>query len=322
MSDRETSHSVDDDAALWAARMDRGALSPSDEAALEAWLDGDARRPGALLRAQAVALRSRSARALGPGYDERAFEPAADSRISRRRAMTAGAVAAGLVAAVGVGMLATAPRAYATERGEIRHIPLEDGSVMILNTATKVAVRFDGRSRRVRLIEGEVLFRAARDLRPFVVEAGGERLTTSGAAFVVRKLGDERVGVLVHDGRLEASGNERPDVPPVALAASTRLSPAGRAEPVAAEDLARETAWRDGKIAFKGETLAEAAAAFARYSDTRIVIGDPGLAREPVAGLFAATDPVGFARAVGEIFDVEVVADRRQVLLKARATAG
>jgi transmembrane sensor len=68
----------------------------------------------------------------------------------------------------------------------------------------------------------------------------------------------------------------------------------------------RELAWREGKIAFEGERLDQAAAQFARYSRTRIAIPDPALAAEPVSGLFAAADPVGFSRAVAAIFDAKL----------------
>jgi transmembrane sensor len=60
----------------------------------------------------------------------------------------------------------------------------------------------------------------------------------------------------------------------------------------------RQLAWQNGQIAFEGETLAQAAQEFSRYSDTRIVIEDPALAREEIAGLFKATDPVGFAQTI------------------------
>jgi transmembrane sensor len=74
---------------------------------------------------------------------------------------------------------------------------------------------------------------------------------------------------------------------------------------IAPEVVARELSWREGKLAFEGETLKQAANSFARYSDVRIEIRDPGLAREPVTGLFAASDPVGFSRAVARAFNAE-----------------
>ena len=70
------------------------------------------------------------------------------------------------------------------------------------------------------------------------------------------------------------------------------------ARPVPVAQVHRQMAWQKGQIAFEGETLAEAAAEFARYSDTRIVIEDPALAREEIAGLFKATDPIGFAKTI------------------------
>jgi transmembrane sensor len=70
------------------------------------------------------------------------------------------------------------------------------------------------------------------------------------------------------------------------------------ARPVPVAQLHRQMAWQNGQIAFEGETLAQAAAEFSRYSDTRIVVDDPALAREEIAGLFKATDPVGLAKTI------------------------
>jgi len=46
---RETADDIDEAAASWAARADRG-LSPAERAELEAWLRGDVRRSGAYAR--------------------------------------------------------------------------------------------------------------------------------------------------------------------------------------------------------------------------------------------------------------------------------
>jgi len=70
------------------------------------------------------------------------------------------------------------------------------------------------------------------------------------------------------------------------------------ARPVPAAQLYRAMAWQKGQIAFEGETLAQAAEEFSRYSDTRIVVDDPVLAHEEIAGLFRANDPVGFAQTI------------------------
>jgi transmembrane sensor len=79
--------------------------------------------------------------------------------------------------------------------------------------------------------------------------------------------------------------------------------------------MGRELAWREGKIALQGETLAEAAAVYARYSDIPIVIADPELAQLKVTGLFAVNNPLGFSRAVAEVFDAQVREDEHQIVI-------
>jgi transmembrane sensor len=101
--------------------------------------------------------------------------------------------------------------------------------------------------------------------------------------------------------------------------AATSLFVAERPEPISPERINRELAWRDGKLAFEGETLQQAANAFARYSETRILIPDAALAREPVTGLFTANDPAGFSRAISTIFDASLVRQDHDLILSRTA---
>src|ERR1700733_6084452 len=59
---------------------------------------------------------------------------------------------------------------FATATGEQRAFELDDGSVIHLNTSSKVALRFGAQTREVRLLQGEALFRVHHDAaRPFRV---------------------------------------------------------------------------------------------------------------------------------------------------------
>jgi transmembrane sensor len=87
------------------------------------------------------------------------------------------------------------------------------------------------------------------------------------------------------------------------------------AQTVETAEVGRELAWRVGRIAFHGETLADAAAQFARYSDVRIQIDDPEIANEKVVGLFVSTDPIGFANAVAVSFDLRTEISGGQIRL-------
>lgn len=308
MAERETSQSIDDDAAIWVARRDRTPLTASEEAELETWMAGDDRRPGALLRAQALYIAAGAQSSAAPA-------PRPAPPISRRRALTWG----GSVIAAGVAGLAftlQAPRAQATQRGEIRLIPLADGSTMTLNTDSAARIRYRDDRRLVELLRGEAFFSAALDAdRPFVVEVAGRRLTTPGGAFRVSRLPDLPVEVTVQNGQLSLStGAPRP----VVVGANTRTA-LGDGSPavhrVSAREVERDLAWREGKIAFQGETLAQAAQAFARYGEPTLTIADPELAREPITGLFAANDPAGFSRAIAAALGATTTRQGQEIVL-------
>ena len=263
-------------------------------------------------------MMSESAQALGSDFDPVAFEEARRPRFSRRQtlAWTGGAVAAASLAALGVATSA-AGEVVSTARGEIRLAPLKDGSTVLLNTDSRIRIRYDKGQRLVTLLKGEAYFAVARDeRRPFVVEVNGRRLRTTQAGFRVRKLDQDPVDVLVNQGRVEVAGA-------ATLPANTRLVLTDRARPqlLSPDTVTRELAWRDGKLAFEGETLKQAAEAFARYSDTKIEVQDPTLAREPITGLFAANDPAGFSRAVARVFDARLQQDGDTLVLTPRNAA-
>lgn len=305
MSTRHDSTSIDDTAAAWVARCDRGPLSAADEAALDAWLAADRRHLGAYARANAVLVHFERARALGAHYDPVRFgTPAAgpDNRARRRFLwLTGTAAAAGLA---GLAFLRPTGNRFSTRLGEVLRLPLQDGSVVTLNSATELAVEFSRARRLVRLVRGEALFDVASDaLRPFVVQAAQASVIAVGTSFTVQRVADAAIEVVVREGSVDFdvdAGLAR--VPPVRLAANTmalvRPDRHVEIEPLKPIDVRRRLAWRDGMISFDGDTLAQAASQFARYSDTRIVIDDPAIARRHVVGLYSANNPVGFAQAV------------------------
>jgi len=317
----ESSRNIDEAASDWTARLDRGQLTPGEQAELEAWLHGDPRRRGALLRAQAIALKSESAQALGSRFDPADFAPPAPANkggISRRRTLiwTSSAVASATLIALGVGMPA-AGTTISTGRGELRLVPLKDGSTVMLNTDTSIRIRDGADERRVTLLKGEAFFSVARGrMKPLVVEVDGRRLTTGQATFNLRKLSGAPVNLLVHEGEVRLAAPSWSDQRVVAVKSDMKMdlaesrlfrpSQPERPSAVSSDTVTRGLAWLEGKIAFEGETLQTAADSFARYNDTRIQIRDASLAREPVTGLFAANDPAGFSRAVAAIFDARM----------------
>jgi len=311
-----SSAEIDDAAAEWAARADAGALDPHDAQALEAWLAEDPRHLGAYARAGAVLAHFEKARALGPDFDAEAQRPP-----SRRAALSALAATLAVTAGAGAITYGLIFRRYSTKRGEMRRIALPDGSTVTLNTASEVVVDFAVGRRSVKLERGEALFNVARGAKPLEVEAGGVRVQASNATFNVRQHAGRQVEVLVCSGVVDLADGSRIARLPTATIAYARPSAPVSAKSVSGDDVSRKLAWREGMIAFHGETLAEAADEFSRYTDQRIVIDDPEVARRTVVGLFVANDPAGFAKAVALSFGLHAQSVPEGVRLTADSAA-
>ncbi len=91
---------------------------------------------------------------------------------------------------------------YSTVIGEQRSIRLNDGSTVDLNSQSKIRVRFTEHRRNVVLLEGQALFRVAKDVsRPFVVATTDTHVRAVGTQFdVYRK--DSGTIVTVVEGRV------------------------------------------------------------------------------------------------------------------------
>jgi transmembrane sensor len=318
MPRRESSSEIDVAAAGWSAKLDGRALSETEERQFDEWLAGDIRRKGAFARAQAIMVYSNRARGLSESYG--APVTRGPNLLRRREVWIGGGVVAAGLAAGGVNVLVGSEirqrgPVLRTARGEILRKPLVDGSSVTLNTSSVIQVDYTLDEREVDLLQGEALFDVTKDPgRPFVVRAGATRVRAIGTSFSVRRHPDGRVKVLVSEGVVELSANERTQPVRVtsSVAATTEAPSAKDSHSVvefadlAPADVAKGLAWRDGMLSFDGETLAEAASEFARYASRKIVIDDPGLAREQVTGLFSATDPDGFAKAISASFGSKV----------------
>lgn len=311
MTTRLSSEQVYDEAAYWAARMDAGPLPPEDQAAFDKWLAADTRHFGAFAQASALLVPIKKP---GPMRVIERPEP------SRRRFVIGSGIAAGLLAILGAKNYAKwflGEDRYRTQIGEMRVVPLSDGSVVTLNTDSEISVRYTRSQRFIELLHGEALFDVAKNKHvPFIVQTGTTQVRAVGTSFNVKALPDQPVQVLVREGIVEVKRQGVPVAPVVMVTMNNRaIAPQDApitAKPVETAEVGRELAWRVGRLAFHGETLAEAAVEFARYSDARIEIDDPEIASQKVTGLFVSADPVGFANAIAISFDLHTeITDNR-----------
>jgi transmembrane sensor len=333
---------LDEVAADWVARMDAGALTPAQEEELQEWLDSDARCLGAFARARAIFLSPGLAAAM-PTVTRPPVRNLIASPLARR----------GFLAAAALGLAGSAfllgrreqgeKRVYASELGEVRQIPLEDGSRITLNTNSAVKVEYRKESRLVVLQRGEAYFEVAKNSeRPFIVVGSSAQARAVGTAYSVR-LGEEagQMQIRVASGRVAVEAPQPQLAAPFAAIRSlfgsksangAYLNANQEAEVRVAKDgpdkgeiqvsirdlqpgiFERSLMWREGMLSFEGVTLADAIAEFARYSRQKILIRG-ALAHERVSGLFAAADPAAFARAVAISLKIKITAEEDALVL-------
>jgi transmembrane sensor len=256
--------------------------------------------------------------------------------ISRRQLLAASVAA---ITIVGVGLswrvLRGGKDRYTSGIGEVRRIALADGSTMLLNTDTEVAVQLSMQQREIRLIRGEALFEVAHDkARPFIVRANDTAVRAVGTAFAVR-VEPSQVDVTVTEGVVEVSdrttaagsGPVAPAVPrpPVQRVAANeriviRRTRAPEIEPIAIAAVNRQLAWREGMVSFDGDSLQTAVAEINRHNRRQIVIDDPLLGAKPIVGVFRATDLEGFSATAAAVLKARAVPDGDVIRLEPTAT--
>lgn len=309
-------------------KRDLGELSAKEQAEFDSWIAADIRHLGAYGRAEAVLGRLERVRSIAIER-LRASEPEKPALWARREIILSGGLAASFAAAGIVGVTlwqSEREQVFSTGLGQVREVPLADGSLVVLNTNSKVSVRFTRDKRDIHLLQGEALFDVAKNKkRPFVVSVGDMQVRAVGTSFTVSMLPQRPIQVLVKEGVVELNRTGADKAAPVRVKAYTQALAPQDAPIVAAgvpqSKLDRTLAWQFGRIAFDNETLQNAINEFARYSDVRIIV-DPAVAGRTVTGLFASNDPIGFARTAASALRLQVEVNDKEVRLSGRTDGG
>ena len=316
---------INDAAAAWVARRDRGFTAAEQDEFLQ-WLAADPRH------GERFAWHQRGWNQLAhlaQWCPEHASDPNPDVLAPARRQrprsrllrwalpLTLAAAAAAMI------MLQidrpTAPMAppakSVTADLAYRQQVLDDGSLVELNHGATVEIAFSTRERLVRLVQGEALFTVAKNPdRPFVVEAGGVQVRAVGTAFNVR-LAHDAVDVLVTEGRVQLTRPASPLAETPILAMGERaLVPRSAAAPtrtsVTRDEIDRALVWQPRLLEFAATPLVEVAEAFNRRNRVQLIVADPALASLPIGTSFRSDNVDGFVRLLEVSFGI--VAERRE----------
>jgi transmembrane sensor len=247
---------------------------------------------------------------------------------------------------------ATLASEYFTALGERRVIPLPDGSLITLNTQSRVRVHLCAHERYIELLQGEAIFLVAEDsARPFHVRARKTVIEVLGTRFSIN-MGDRGTQIAVTEGRVKVFDAPQPNALTVdsegmprtdtvvfgaakkddglllgggeearinqdtfaAFEADTRLLPI--------DELERHLAWAEGNLVFAGEPLEEVVAEFNRYSWRKLKIADPAIAHYSIGGIFNTTDIDSLLQVLGKTHHISGIALRnpgsRDVVIELR----
>jgi len=194
-------------------------------------------------------------------------------------------------------------------------VALADGSHLILDTGSRVSVRFTGERRTVALTQGQAMFEVARDAgRPFVVRAGDTEVTALGTRFDVRRSGAGARVILV-EGRVAVRKPAASDTR-WSLSPGQQLLTSAPRPRVAPVNVVASTSWSAGRLTFDDTPIAVAVAEVNRYSRSPIVLQDARLASVPVSGVFNVGDIDGFVAALSDLYGLDAtISDDGRILL-------
>jgi transmembrane sensor len=194
---------------------------------------------------------------------------------------------------------------FATRHGEQRTVDLPDQSVLRLDTATAVTVRYSGTERGVTIHSGQGEFEVRHDpQRPFRVLTDSAEIRDIGTTLNVRTLGGS-TQITVLEGRVAVAPRST-RAPPVA---SVELGPDQQIEVTEGHwpavpmqvDAQRTTAWLRRELVFEQTPLEKVAAEINRYAPKPVEIDSPALRQLPISGVFSTDDPealVAFLRSL------------------------
>ncbi len=330
-------------ASKWIAKLDRG-LTEAELEALHTWIEVDSKNKIELQSQAALWDKMDALSRLSELFPHYAVAPAVERNLPARWA--------GLTAAIGILVFAgfllvnleeefpTELTAYETAIGGRSVIDLTDGSILTLNTNSRVEVVFKERHRDIELKYGEIHIDVAHDpSRPLRVFAGDRVVQAVGTAFSVKIDASQRVEILVADGTVRiglylqnedgnvaatTADSDAFDHQPILAVEGERIildTEGDRLEVLEPEEIEVQLSWRKGNLVFRGESLRNAAAEVGRYTSIEFVFLDEDLKKLRVAGLFKAGDVNGFLSTLEANFDIAYRrVDDQTILLSANTS--
>ena len=294
---------AEEQASVWAARLDGSVLSAADRLALDAWLEADPSHRALLSSFCQFSADLEQQLPLLAGIRDELAEVNTAAKTAQplpwlRWPILAGAAlmaAAVLAVILWQGRPQNQFQNITTPVAHRQEVTLADGTQIELNAQTALVVELTADTRRVRLAGGEAFFHVSKDpARPFFVETPAGTIRVTGTQFNVRSEAVTSLEVTVLEGTVQVRpGGTTALHSLVAGDRLTRENDRVDRATLAPDQLGNALAWRQGQIVFAGTPLREALARFARYHGRNLTATD-AVAQQLVGGLYSLDDLDGF----------------------------
>lgn len=228
-----------------------------------------------------------------------------------------------------------------TRRGEHARLRLPDGTEVVLAPASSIRYTSDyGVRHREITLDGEALFTVTHDAeRPFLVRTRHAMATDLGTTFVVRAYAtDPATDVVVAEGSVHIArlqeyipgvdiARRTPEVSPFPSHDSSVVLGAGDFVRISQDGMLRVRrhiatdpyfAWVNGRLAFDGATLADAASQLGRWYDITVVIADSAIGQRHLTGSYDEESWGDVVRLIAASLDVRVERSGRTVTFRSR----
>ncbi|MDC5850498.1 FecR domain-containing protein [Vibrio europaeus] len=225
-------------------------------------------------------------------------------RVSRRQVLIWGGVSLATMSLV-LSSDAALPQGeteYVSATGEVKPIQLSDGTVVVLNTASRIRVDFNQHQRIIRLMEGEVMVTTGHHLTPFSVVTPHGSVMPIGTKFSVR-LAQQQTRVSVFEGEVIAKPEQQNEGQHLLAGEKSEFNTYRYEEKQSL--LATEALWLDEKIIAKDTPLPLFISELSRYRRGVIKVA-PELSSIRISGVYSTRDTEQALANLAQILPIEV----------------
>lgn len=290
------------EAAEWLVRLD-DQPSGRDREAFRVWLALDSEHLEAFQRMQETlaplqVLKQAPARSALLAFKQQ-----------RRSAQGLKALALAAVLALPLGLFVQQGPGYLladirTGSGEWATRQLPDGSLLRLEGGSAVNLDFDGRTRTVHLLRGEILVDVAKDAtRPFKVVTEHGSVRALGTRFVVEQLGDgSRLAMIESSTEVDSHGQRRV----VTAGHQLHFDASGPGEEQAIDGRGVEQAWAQRQLVVRERPLIEVLEQLSRNHPGYLLFDRKALANIRVTAVLPADDSERALRLLARSLALEI----------------